>query len=703
MRYIKITIYTAIFLSAFAMAHSASAATNVYYSVGQDGATDRKTGTPTVTVSGTTATFSEAQIGNIGVGDVVTYNTNDKCYISGKTSQTVWSCVSNTGGNPPAAAAGTTVNSIKRVYTSLAAAVNSAGGANVLLGTADLTSNGGYILNFPCYYDTGADINGTEVAGWTTDATQYIKIYTPNNTSNEVNVSQRHSGKWDNNKYRLEANNPYGFVNIADSFVRIDGLQIKINSSYIWNIGLYIYSAAGSKIYISNNIIARNIATRGYNYGIYISMEDATATAYIWNNLIYNWTGEFNAAYATNSGTNYAYNNTVYNSTAGYSNSATFISKNNIAQACTDGFNGTFDVSSDYNISNVNAADSPGANSQNNVSVGFVSTTAGSEDFHLLSTDTIAKDKGANLASDANLPLNRDIDDQIRGVKWDIGADEYVLAQTNASTVGVGGTATVNSSLVGTMPNNLLVHYTFDAPDMDFISATKVATDKSGNGNNGTWAAAGTPIGPSMGKFGQAANWTNTKQITIPNSPISGNVILSISLWFKTTSYGPLVGYSDSNAGFPTCSSACGPIMYVGDDGKLRAQFLTSPMPNPATPITSAAAVNDGVWHHAVLVGNTNTQSLYLDGNSTPIGTLSGTINQSGAIYNFIGYGPDVAIVPPGIWPLWPQTSNNNITPGFGYYYYLGSIDDFRLYNKALSATEVGDLYRMGQATIIKN
>jgi len=116
MRLIKFTICLVIFLSLFCIAHNALAV-NVYYSVGQ---TNNNLGVgSSVTVSGTTATFTVAQTGNIGVGDVITYDTDSKkCYITGKTSATQWSCLSATGGTPTAAV-GVGVSSIQRAFTSL--------------------------------------------------------------------------------------------------------------------------------------------------------------------------------------------------------------------------------------------------------------------------------------------------------------------------------------------------------------------------------------------------------------------------------------------------------------------------------------------------------------------------------------------------------------------------------------------------------
>src|ERR1700677_213009 len=76
-------------LSLFIGIHSALAATNVYYSVGQSTSTNLMTGSPTVTITSGAATFSIAQTGNIGIGDQVTYGTST-AYISGKVTTSQW-------------------------------------------------------------------------------------------------------------------------------------------------------------------------------------------------------------------------------------------------------------------------------------------------------------------------------------------------------------------------------------------------------------------------------------------------------------------------------------------------------------------------------------------------------------------------------------------------------------------------------------
>ncbi|MEE8391143.1 MAG: LamG domain-containing protein, partial [Anaerolineae bacterium] len=90
--------------------------TTLYRSVGIDN-TDLNTG-QTVEIAGTTATFSASMADKIGVGDVLEYGSTNLAFISGRTSNVVYTVASATGGTPVAASAGTAV-SVFRAYTSL--------------------------------------------------------------------------------------------------------------------------------------------------------------------------------------------------------------------------------------------------------------------------------------------------------------------------------------------------------------------------------------------------------------------------------------------------------------------------------------------------------------------------------------------------------------------------------------------------------
>jgi hypothetical protein len=86
----------------------------------------------------------------------------------------------------------------------------------------------------------------------------------------------------------------------------------------------------------------------------------------------------------------------------------------------------------------------------------------------------------------------------------------------------------------------------------------------------------------------------------------------TMEAWFKTssTAAGTVISLRTVQGGTKE------EVFAVGTDGKLRSSYQPT-----TTPITTAAPVNDGAWHHAVLTVADNLQTLYLDG--AVIGTLT--------------------------------------------------------------------------------
>ncbi|MDO8728811.1 MAG: hypothetical protein Q7K26_02845 [bacterium] len=461
------SLYRAVFIPIFLIGFwvmnapqvlEAAGATQVYYSAGQN-TTDHKTGSPLrVSISNGIATFSVAQTApNMGVGDRVTYSGNQKVFISGKISQTQWNVVTVKGG-VPTDVTNAIVNSIRHEFDSLNNAMsiykgNQSSDINHL-NTLDLVA-GNYVLNIPLYYDTGPEyFNGGGISAailieyFNTGPNNYIRIYTPTNTASEVNLSQRHDGKWNNQKYSLifsPDNNSTAAIRTYVPYTKIDGLQIKIISSNDGNHGIEASYIDNGWVEFSNNIITGQILN--YASGISIGYADTDVDAKIWNNLIYDLRGTAGPGSSTGiiygscyniscvSGTGYIYNNIVVNTPYGISNNssdATIVAKNNIVQDATVGFyshayNGYFDPSSTNNIShhkNDSFNDAPGSNPQNNTVVSFVDKAG--KDFHLSPSDNKALNKGSSLIGDSNLQISSDIDGDSRpsGLSWDIGADE---------------------------------------------------------------------------------------------------------------------------------------------------------------------------------------------------------------------------------------------------------------------------------------
>ncbi|WP_197048677.1 RHS repeat-associated core domain-containing protein [Streptosporangium roseum] len=164
--------------------------------------------------------------------------------------------------------------------------------------------------------------------------------------------------------------------------------------------------------------------------------------------------------------------------------------------------------------------------------------------------------------------------------------------------------------------------------------------------------------------------------VALPQTTISGQGgHLAVEAWFRTTGSGTIVGYQNSATNTPTAFT---PGLYVGTDGKLRGQFYTG----TSAPITSAAAVNDGNWHHVVLSGAHDSQTLYLDGQAA--GTLAGKITHVGQWETRIGAGSGSA--------AWPATTSS--TAAFPF---TGDIDEVAVYGKPLGAQIVKTHYAARQ------
>jgi hypothetical protein len=643
-------------------------ATYIYYSVGQN-TSDHKTGSPTITLSGYAATLNVGQTApNMGVGDLITY-TGGSCYITSKTNDDKmhWNCQNATGGTAPQVSS-VSVTTISHAFGSLASAFGGLG----WYGSGHLNTDNliglNYILNLPCYYDGGPDTAYVAANSGITGANNYIKIYTPYNTSSEVNVSQRHDGKWNTEKYRLEVEDVMG-IWIQKNHYRVDGLQIATNNptgNDKYAIRMDNGSAGEKEFQISNNII------RGHGSASYsqdgIEIFDTQANAKIWNNILYNFNTTQGRPMMLGVNKAYIYNNTANGGSVGIrAYSGTVIAKNNIVQGATDGYSGTFSSGSDYNISNVAADTTGGAHDKANTTVTFISLN--DKNFHLSLSDTAAKNQGIKLASysdDSNLNFQTDIDENSRTGNWSIGADDGPFAEAQQSRP---------LDMQEGLNNGLVMYQSFDGDDMNGIGIGGTALDKSGNGNNGI--LGGTAPGPAKieGKRGQALKFDGTDDyVKTANSAFITNTsdIHSVFAWVKPSvnnvtqviwDYGE---YNDYNL-----ASALG----IYSNGHLGWAY--NGILSPGGFSDSGFTVPTGTWSFVGFVRSGNNISLYVNG-QVYLGTNSneGTVNLN---------------------PFLIGVTANNTTL---QQQFNGLIDEVRVYNRALSTAEIGNLYRMGGDTI---
>src|SRR3989338_3532519 len=196
------------------------------------------------------------------------------------------------------------------------------------------------------------------------------------------------------------------------------------------------------------------------------------------------------------------------------------------------------------------------------------------------------------------------------------------------------------------------------------------AGDSSGNKNNGTLTNGPTWVD---GKRGKALNFDGGDDFA--NIPYSFGQPsrLTIAVWFKTTSSGVI--FNQHNVAPPGTPSGYIPTLWVLTDKRLRAEIYT------IGAVYTTASVADGKWHFATVVADSNVMYLYVDGNF--VSSNSGGINQSWWTLSSIGTG-----FPGG-------REGSQCT---SWCYFSGLIDEVRVYNRALTPSEVEGLYKSGAA-----
>ena len=337
----------------------------------------------TMTISGTTATFSSPIPDNVGVGDAIQYDDDGDddidaldsiIFIHGRTSDTVYTVATAAGGTPTAVTDEQQWN-IFRAYTSLSNAETGTENTGIdsdlvnfdtFTTGKDLTNTTGSNeqWNIACYANgTTADTTAVDIDGWTTDSDNFIRIFTPYE-KNQVGISQRHAGVWDTSKYHIQVTGTV--LRSREENTRVEGLQVYKNDGNDTG-GIYMYGATGTADYrISDNIVRAGTLTNDIQGGIAIYDAGSGGTARIWNNIVYDVTMASGIIVGINlSDPNidfYLYNNTLHNNRYGvYADTASSLTlKNNIANSSGTGCYytaGSFSASSTNNICELNAAE----------------------------------------------------------------------------------------------------------------------------------------------------------------------------------------------------------------------------------------------------------------------------------------------------------------------------------------------------------
>lgn len=232
------------------------------------------------------------------------------------------------------------------------------------------------------------------------------------------------------------------------------------------------------------------------------------------------------------------------------------------------------------------------------------------------------------------------------------------------SLLGLIAAPLISFTGFGQIPTaGLIAEYTFN--DQNYL-------DESGNGNH----AVANNVVTTEDRFGNleyASYFSGSNSwLTLPNSLLLQNEI-TISLWVKPITDGIIIGQQSS--ALPNSTSAFVPILYVNNQYNLNAYLWDGTTGNIAS---SNLSMTVGAWRHLVITGDQNGQTIYVDGVNQGQGAAPNISNIGSLIHNQIGSG-----VSGGSWNNAPS----------GQYSFKGTIDDVRIYNRAIAAGEVQQLY----------
>ncbi len=284
---------------------------------------------------------------------------------------------------------------------------------------------------------------------------------------------------------------------------------------------------------------------------------------------------------------------------------------------------------------------------------------------------------------------NVDVGQDYHGYIDDVKIYNYArtAAQVKTDYSSRGSVKGVSTQIGGSDANQNLSNGLVGFWKMDESSGN--AVDSSGNGLTAT--AYNTPTFTS-GKFGNSTSLVAaSSQYFDVGDPASGILdfgtsSFSMAAWVKTTATGYQRIISKGNSSFTDGYLL---QLYTGT-GYISTGIGSGGTAANSIFFYSSNAVNDGNWHHVVAVFNQGTKKaqIFIDGQPsnltkfTDVGTCGTVVNSN--VFDFSACTNITAS---------SATSFNLGRFSGGNEYYNGQADEARIYNRALSPSEVSQLY----------
>lgn len=255
------------------------------------------------------------------------------------------------------------------------------------------------------------------------------------------------------------------------------------------------------------------------------------------------------------------------------------------------------------------------------------------------------------------------------GLMDDVRIYNRVLSASEALqlyNMGAGNHMNVSSS-EGNLSSGLVGWWTMDGKDMAWTSATAgTITDKSTTGNIATLSNMKNNTDVVPGVIGQGIVTGNNKTITVTANNAINPSTITMAFWLY------LKGCpKDNNNSFWRSGSSNYNRLRLSAcvSGKYTIQWINSNATNNTNVLYT---LYPSTWYHFTFVGDSSGLKVY----------ENGTLNASE------GTATAYEAIPPVV-------ANYTLGMGSGYPYAI--LDDYRIYNRALTSDEIKQLYNMGR------
>ncbi len=311
----------------------------------------------------------------------------------------------------------------------------------------------------------------------------------------------------------------------------------------------------------------------------------------------------------------------------------------------------------------------------------YISSSAGNVSQFYVNGVTDGSPGTANTQTSNACSLGDSNDSATNSVIDDFRIYNRALSQAEITNLYNVGAARIKINSTASAPaspaSGLVGYWSFNGADMDWSSNT--AYDRSGTSpaNNGTITNMSRVSSPVEGISGQALSFDGVDDyVDIASQDALNSYPITVSFWLKT---------NDANGGIVNkyfSGSANGWNIFASDNNLCAWYFKSGAayVWDGTGCSLSSAGYNNNSWHHIIFVVDSAGGRLYMDGTQKSTFGWTGTAGATNTSQNVsIGLYPDGG-------------------PG----YINGLIDETRVYNRALSVSEIQELYNSG-AKRLKN